>query len=105
MQEPLSSSLGPRASRPPKREARTIATHGHPTTGDSESARLSVDASKRSLRASRLGGRDARGPSEELQPFNFAFNSSLTTFGFAFPFEAFITCPTKKPNNVSLPDR
>src|SRR6266496_3659849 len=37
--------------------------------------------------------------------FNFARSLSFTIFGFALPFEAFITCPTKNPNKVSLPDR
>src|ERR1051325_7766243 len=36
---------------------------------------------------------------------NFSRSRSLTTFGFAFPFEALITWPTKKPIKVSLPER
>ena len=37
--------------------------------------------------------------------YNFARKRSLTIFGLAFPFEALITWPTKKPINVSLPER
>ena len=36
---------------------------------------------------------------------SFSRSRSLTTLGFAFPFEAFITWPTKNPNRASLPDR
>ena len=40
-----------------------------------------------------------------LQPCNLARSRSLTTFGFALPFEALITWPTKKPSKASLPER
>jgi len=40
-----------------------------------------------------------------LNHFNFSFSRSFTTFGFALPFEAFITWPTKNPKSVSLPAR
>src|ERR1044072_1725909 len=42
---------------------------------------------------------------ENYSAFSFSFKSSLTTFGLALPFEAFITCPTKKPKSASLPLR
>jgi len=36
---------------------------------------------------------------------NFFFSNSLSCAGFAFPAVAFMTCPTKKPNSLSLPPR
>ena len=35
---------------------------------------------------------------------SFFLSISLTNFGFAVPPETFIDWPTKKPNNLSLPD-
>src|SRR5688572_1039823 len=40
-----------------------------------------------------------------LQPDSFFFNNSFTCAGFALPPVTFITCPTKKPNSLSLPER
>jgi hypothetical protein len=37
------------------------------------------------------------------QPFNFSVSKSLTCCGLALPWDSFITCPTKKPNSLSLP--
>src|SRR5438876_2155679 len=37
--------------------------------------------------------------------FSFSRSRSFTIFGLALPLEAFITCPTKNPNNASLPER
>src|SRR3954462_10000720 len=37
--------------------------------------------------------------------FNLSRSRSFTIFGFALPFDAFITWPTKKPKSVSFPDR
>lgn len=36
---------------------------------------------------------------------NFSRKISLTTDGLAFPAEAFMTCPTKKPRTFSCPAR
>ncbi len=41
----------------------------------------------------------------DAQPCNLALSRSLTTAGLAWPLEAFITWPTKKPNSLSLPPR
>lgn len=41
----------------------------------------------------------------QLPPPNLALRSSLSCAGFALPEVAFITCPTKKPNSLSLPAR
>jgi hypothetical protein len=38
-------------------------------------------------------------------PCSFFFSNSLSCAGFAFPWVAFITCPTKNPNSLSLPAR
>ena len=38
-------------------------------------------------------------------PLNFFFKISFSIAGFALPPVDFITWPTKKPNNLSLPDR
>ncbi len=39
-------------------------------------------------------------------PYPSAFlSNSFTTPGFALPAIAFIVCPTKKPNSLSLPPR
>ena len=57
--------------------------------------------------ASRVGGAILRPPGVEtrIQPESFFFSSSLTCAGLALPLEAFITWPTKKPSNLSLPAR
>ena len=39
-----------------------------------------------------------------IPPPSLALSSSLSCAGFALPPVAFITWPTKKPNNLSLPD-
>src|SRR5687768_6596500 len=36
---------------------------------------------------------------------SFLFNISLTIFGFAFPPDDRMTCPTKKPKSLSFPPR
>jgi hypothetical protein len=60
-----SESLGPRASRPPKREARKDVCWNQRLA-----LRLTISRNGMSardiVRASRLGGRDARGPSKRL---------------------------------------
>ena len=38
-------------------------------------------------------------------PASIFFSSSFTCAGFALPAVAFITCPTKNPNSLSLPAR
>jgi len=43
--------------------------------------------------------------SRAYQPASFFLRSSLSCAGFALPPVAFITCPTKKPNSLSLPER
>ena len=40
-----------------------------------------------------------------LLPSSFFVKTSFTSCGFAWPFEAFITCPTKNPSIVFLPAR
>src|SRR5688572_774638 len=48
----------------------------------------------------------AAGASQADQaPPSLRFRSSLSWAGFALPWVAFITCPTKKPNSLSLPLR
>lgn len=43
--------------------------------------------------------------SRVAHPRNFFLSSSLTWAGLALPWLSFITWPTKKPNNLSLPLR
>ena len=49
--------------------------------------------------------RRTRSDSDTAQPANFFFSSSLSSAGLALPPVAFMTCPTKKPNSLSLPER
>src|SRR2546429_7022451 len=53
------------------------------------------------------GTEDHREPRRRIERnyFSFSRSRSFTILGLAFPFEAFITCPTKKPNSASLPER
>ena len=69
------------------------------------------------MRSERLSGRSAQDDklrsepkfahsrATQLYPSSFLASSSLTSAGFAWPFDAFITWPTKKAITVFLPPR